>query len=754
MKRNLITMKIKKSLSLFAFLPLTLLLSLPVMGATFLVTKATDSNDGTCDADCSLREAIIAANNAIGPDTVDIPTNVYTLTLGGANENSAASGDLDVLGDTVLSGKGINLTVIDGSGLGDRLIHVHGAIEVSLLSLTLKNGIAESDNGGAIFNDTAKLTLNSVNIDNNKTTNEGGLVDKGIGGGLYNVGGIVELIGCVVSNNVANINQEGRGDRGGGGIFNGRAGSMTLRGTLVSANKTTNVFGAGQTQLDAQVHVGGGILNLGTLYVLNLSKIGGDDTTGGNSSFNGAGIANFGGFLTVSKSTVSFNKAEQIGGGVATQNQGDNDGNLVITNSLIVNNEAASFGGGIANSSSPLTITQSTVSGNKARLQGGGLVHIGRFVGQLTNNTFANNTIDKTESAGETQLQPPRGAAIFTRSPLTITNNTFYNNTASYNGASYPAGGQLFVFDDPVALNTPEVSFANTILAHDPSRPDFTTNCSGDLSFVVSSAAKGGSNIDSGNTCNFTAAAADRINTDPLLDTAGLQNNGGDTLTVALQAGSPAVNAGNPAYCPSRDQRFYIRTDALCDIGAFELGGTAGSSTLADIKITLEDDPDPISLNQQLQFRITVSNVGPDDATGVQVVTTPALPATLRVLATDSRCTNTANIVTCSVGALAAFESEQLFITVAFNENWSGTSLTTTVEAYAADRSTDYFTNNNTASVTTTVIEDGGTGLGGIPTRGKRRGSVDIGLLGLLVGGVGVAALRRTRRKRLPTNNS
>jgi CSLREA domain-containing protein len=34
-------------------------------GATFIVTKTADTNDGACAADCSLREAMIAVNSNI-----------------------------------------------------------------------------------------------------------------------------------------------------------------------------------------------------------------------------------------------------------------------------------------------------------------------------------------------------------------------------------------------------------------------------------------------------------------------------------------------------------------------------------------------------------------------------------------------------------------------------------------------------------------------------------------------------------------
>ena len=57
--------------------------------ATFLVSKTADTNDGTCDADCSLREAVIAANAAAGADTIVLPTGTFLLTLPDTDEDFA-----------------------------------------------------------------------------------------------------------------------------------------------------------------------------------------------------------------------------------------------------------------------------------------------------------------------------------------------------------------------------------------------------------------------------------------------------------------------------------------------------------------------------------------------------------------------------------------------------------------------------------------------------------------------------------------
>jgi len=57
--------------------------------ASFVVTKTADTADGTCDADCSLREAIIAANAAAGDDIITVLAGTYTLTIAGTGEDAA-----------------------------------------------------------------------------------------------------------------------------------------------------------------------------------------------------------------------------------------------------------------------------------------------------------------------------------------------------------------------------------------------------------------------------------------------------------------------------------------------------------------------------------------------------------------------------------------------------------------------------------------------------------------------------------------
>jgi CSLREA domain-containing protein len=72
--------------------------------ATFTVTKAADTLDGSCDADCSLREAVQAANADATADEIVLPGLRLRLTLFGPSEDANATGDLDVQRDVTIRG--------------------------------------------------------------------------------------------------------------------------------------------------------------------------------------------------------------------------------------------------------------------------------------------------------------------------------------------------------------------------------------------------------------------------------------------------------------------------------------------------------------------------------------------------------------------------------------------------------------------------------------------------------------------------
>src|SRR5215470_4293428 len=85
-----------------------------------------DPGDGICataTGECTLRAAIQEANALPGPDEIFVPGAVYTITIPGANEDCAASGDLDITDDLMITGGGAQATIVDGRGL-DRVFQV------------------------------------------------------------------------------------------------------------------------------------------------------------------------------------------------------------------------------------------------------------------------------------------------------------------------------------------------------------------------------------------------------------------------------------------------------------------------------------------------------------------------------------------------------------------------------------------------------------------------------------------------------
>src|SRR2546425_7082963 len=84
------------------------------------ITVNTTNDELAVDGNCSLREAITAANSDAavdacsagnGADTVVVPGGTYNLTIPGGDEYGNATGDLDIRGDVTVQGAGAGTTV-------------------------------------------------------------------------------------------------------------------------------------------------------------------------------------------------------------------------------------------------------------------------------------------------------------------------------------------------------------------------------------------------------------------------------------------------------------------------------------------------------------------------------------------------------------------------------------------------------------------------------------------------------------------
>ncbi len=216
------------ALSTLAAAALTLGLAVPAApaaAAVFFPNKTDDTADGACDADCSLREAVIAANAAPGADVIVLAAGTYTLTRGGAGEDAAETGDLDVRSDLTVLGAGAATTVIDGAAL-DRTFDVAAGVHLELIGVTVRNGRVDQSGGGAIRN-AGSLTLTRCVVAGSRATN-------GDGGGILSAGTGASLV--VTASTI-----DGSSAHDGGGIAAG--GALTLVDSTVSGNAATDLGG-------------------------------------------------------------------------------------------------------------------------------------------------------------------------------------------------------------------------------------------------------------------------------------------------------------------------------------------------------------------------------------------------------------------------------------------------------------------------------------------------------------------------------
>ncbi|PYK09889.1 MAG: hypothetical protein DME65_11150, partial [Verrucomicrobia bacterium] len=275
------------------------------------------------------------------------------------------------------------------------------------------------------------------------------------------------------------------------------------------------------------VEDGAGIRSVGVLTLIDSTISGnhapGTEFLGGN----GGGVLNGGGNMTIMRCTISNNSAYYI-----TGSSGD---------------VASSSGGGILNYlGGSVTITNSTISDNSCfaadsfglNLGGGG----GGGIDNGGSMTVTNCTISGNSVSG-TGLTTMDGGGIRNLRDLQITSSTIAHNSATGGKSSF--GGGIY--------GTESIRTDSNIIALNsaPRGPDVIG--AGGLQSA-------GYNIIGNNAdAVINSQPTDQIGTsaapiNPLLGL--LADNGGPTLTHALQPGSPAINHGDPA-APAQDQRGY-----------------------------------------------------------------------------------------------------------------------------------------------------------------------------------------------------
>jgi hypothetical protein len=577
--------------------------------AIFTVTTFNDENDGGFGGTgLSLREAITLANtNTDSENTINLLPSIHILSLAGADEDSAATGDLDILGEGKvlnLIGAGASQTVIDAAGI-DRVFDVRTGASLNLSGVTVTGGQTLLG-GGILVNGRGNLTLENSTVSDNFSSN--------IAGGIFN-NGTVTLTNSIVTRNSTNSIA--------GGIFNSISGIAIITDSIISHNSGT---------------IGGGITNNnrfseGTTSISNSTISSNTATTGG-----GGGISNTVGNLTITDSIISNNVAGESGGGIR------NSSTLTISNSRISGNSSSQNGGGVA-ALDITTITDSEISDNVTGSAGGGIfntVTLNINGSNITNNsvsgTFPNNggggiynlgtarindskisdnsaaengggihnfnTLNVNNTSILSNFAAEDGGGIFGRvGTLNLENSTLFgnragqdggglsvpfatlnNSTISGNSAGTEGGGILVNATFTISNST--ISGNSAVTGGGLSNSGLVT-----LSNSIIANSRGG-DIASTESSNIVTNGVNLVedgsltgenilNVDPRLGP--LANNGGDTQTHALLFDSPAINASSSGL--TTDQRGTARPQGSdFDLGAFEFNSFRNLtvSTLAD----------------------------------------------------------------------------------------------------------------------------------------------------------------------------
>jgi CSLREA domain-containing protein len=343
----------------FVALVATLVTAATASAKTYEVNKRSDHAPNGCKKkDCTLREAVLAANNHGGADKIVLPERkTYNLSIQNedqeAGEDEGLTGDLDVTDDVRVTHPGKGSAKVDANGI-DRAFQLLEDASVTIKKLTIRGGAApegDSENGGAILLDGddvgSSLILVRSKLVGNRAAQYGGAIAD------YSDGRLT-VLGSKVANNTAESDS--------GAIDISKDGSVLIKNTTISGNRS-------------------------------LESVGGASYVNANEG------------VSIVGSTISGNSADGVGG--ALDVTGDT---LQITNSTIAGNHSEESGGGIFNGSGEVSLNAVTVARNSADGAGGGLFNNVSIPFEVENSLIA---LNQAGDVGEDCANGPGAGAEF-----------------------------------------------------------------------------------------------------------------------------------------------------------------------------------------------------------------------------------------------------------------------------------------------------------------------------------------------------
>lgn len=314
--------------------------------ATFNVTKTADTKDGSCNSDCSLREAIDAANASLGPDIINLPAGEYKITRSGAEEDNNAHGDFDISEDVEIIGAGGATTSISGEG-AHRILHVNGASNP--VSLDISNVTVKYSEGLALhFVGAGTLTVDSATFTKNHNPSQyGASIDVGDGSTLI-INNSIFTENCAYSGPAVN----------GWGTWTITDSTFSNNGNLYSSPFVTSH--------ECDIGEGGGAMYMQYAFAnISNSSFKNNRAKRGGAMYVNAGTVEITN-TTISDNNVTGNGSLEpwgfFGTGGGAMELGPFVTSALLKNSTVVNNNAPNtFGGGISVSDGVTMILQNTI---------------------------------------------------------------------------------------------------------------------------------------------------------------------------------------------------------------------------------------------------------------------------------------------------------------------------------------------------------------------------------------------------------
>jgi len=494
----------------------------PALTVDTLADGALDSGATTCTSaaasgKCTLRAAL-ALNDAAGGGAAITLANI------GTGQFQLSLGTLTIEQSATITGQGAGKSAVLGDG-AHRVFDITGAdATVAMTGLSILKGVAadEEADGGGIRN-FGHLTLTNVGVQANRATVGGGIADFGtlrLGGGT-----------------VVTLNEAHRGAPGsvqpfgiGGGIA--ELGILTATAGLLSSNMADDEGG--------NLAVSTAVTPDGQAFPSGTADVAGATFTQGTAEFGAGAFVEIGSTVSLTASTFAGNIAKGAG-------------------------DEGGSGGAILDDCGRLTLTNDTLSGNRATGGFGGAIHhicesdlLPSAAAAVTAQPAATNVPRATVRLARTATARPAtaraAAAPFKPGMLLDFVTIAGNEAATFGGAGIGDAGDAAV-----------LQIHNSIIANKP------TNGGKNCFVFATTIGSLGFNVEDANDCQLTKTG-DRPSTDPALG--ALKDNGGPTQTMALAAGTPAVDVADPACAQDQktDQRGVSRPQgSRCDAGAFEL---------------------------------------------------------------------------------------------------------------------------------------------------------------------------------------